>query len=212
MAGTFISLLIDGDPRGRKELASTASLNLFGALLNSIHDLQSVLLLLGRQPTAHNWIIDCRIVFRFCSGPGGRDQTCQIGAPQSDAATPNTVGRNIALPDPAPNGRWRHSQERRGLCHRQKLLIHSAHGLGTSSEQCGVIMLIPVHSIAEVSIHARESGQSRREFPVRPQSMIRHTQGIGAIASIHDRAAECRSHRLLYPGITDGRDVLASPG
>jgi len=48
MAGTFISLLIDGDPRGRKELASTASLNLFGALLNSIHDLQSVLLLLGR--------------------------------------------------------------------------------------------------------------------------------------------------------------------
>jgi hypothetical protein len=99
MAGTFISLLIDGDPRGRKELASTASLNLFGALLNSIHDLQSVLLLLGRQPAAHNWIIDCRIVFRFCSGPGGRDQTCQIGAPQSDAATPDAVSRDIAFPD-----------------------------------------------------------------------------------------------------------------
>jgi hypothetical protein len=90
---------IDGDPRGRKKLVSTASLNLFGALLNSIHDLQSVLLLLGRQPAAHNWIIDCRIVFRFCSGPGGRDQTCQIGAPQSDAATPDAVSRDIAFPD-----------------------------------------------------------------------------------------------------------------
>jgi hypothetical protein len=70
MAGTFISLLTDGDPRGRKELASTASLNLFGALLNSIHDLQSVLLLLGRQPAAHNWIIACRIVFRYLQRAG----------------------------------------------------------------------------------------------------------------------------------------------
>jgi hypothetical protein len=101
LAGSLISLLVYGDPRRGKEFSSTTSLNLFGALLNSIHDFQSVLLLLGRQPAAHNWISDCRVVFLVWSGPGGRDQTCQIGAPQSDAATPDTVSRNIALPDPA---------------------------------------------------------------------------------------------------------------
>src|SRR5215212_11388860 len=71
------------------------------------------------------------------------------------------MGRNIALPDPAPDRRWRNTQQRRGLGHGQIFLIHSAHRSSPSSS----VRCHNAHTCSQRtrSLHRRQKNEAKMD-------------------------------------------------